>query len=51
VVLSVDPLAWAYIGSAGVMFLGGLIAWFLGVDAEGKSLEEIAPPIEAEKAA
>jgi MFS family permease len=44
-VLSRTPLAIAYCISAAIMFGGGLVAWFLGVDAEGKSLEEIAPPI------
>jgi hypothetical protein len=29
------------------MFAGGLIAWFFGVDAERKSLEEIATPLSA----
>ena len=29
------------------MILGGLIAWFLAVDAEGKSLEEVAAPLAA----
>jgi MFS family permease len=47
-VKSLTPLAVAYVGSAAIMFLGGMVAWFLGVDAEGKSLEEIAPPIESE---
>lgn len=46
-VKSVTPLALAYVGSAVVMFGGGLVAWFLGIDAEGKSLEDIAPPIDA----
>ena len=30
------------------MIVGGLVAWFLAVDAEGKSLEEIATPLAAE---
>jgi hypothetical protein len=29
------------------MIAGGLVAFFLGVDAEGKSLEEIAAPLAA----
>jgi hypothetical protein len=29
------------------MIVGGLVAWFLAVDAEGKSLEEIATPLAA----
>lgn len=47
VVLSRTPLALAYVGSAVIMFGGGLIAWFFGVDAEGKSLEDVAPPLSA----
>jgi MFS family permease len=44
------PLAWGYAGAAAIMFIGGLVAWFLGVDAEQKSLEDIAPPIAATEA-
>jgi hypothetical protein len=29
------------------MILGGLIAWFFGVNAERKSLEEVATPLTA----
>jgi hypothetical protein len=47
VVLSRVPLALGYVGSAVIMFGGGLIAWFFGVDAEGKSLEDVAPPLSA----
>jgi len=47
VVDSRHPLALAYIAAAAIMFAGGLVAWFLGVDAEQKSLEDIAPPISA----
>jgi MFS family permease len=47
VVLSRGPLAIAYAGSAVIMFIGGLIAWFFGVDAEQKSLEDVAPPLSA----
>jgi MFS family permease len=36
-----------YMLGAVVMVAGGLIAWFLAVDAEGKSLEEIAAPLSA----
>src|SRR5690606_20774382 len=49
--ISRAPLALAYAGSAGVMFFGGVVAWFFGVDAEQKSLEDIAPPITAAEAA
>jgi hypothetical protein len=45
-----DPflLFLGYLLAAGVMIAGGLVAWFLGVDAEGKSLEEIATPLAVE---
>jgi hypothetical protein len=36
-----------YLLGAGVMIAGGLVAWFLAVDAEGKSLEEVATPLAA----
>jgi MFS family permease len=41
------PLAIGYYFGAIVMFLGGVIAWFFGVDAERKSLEEVATPLSA----
>ena len=42
-----DPSAlyWGYLIGAGAMILGGLVAAFLGVDAEGRSLEDIARPL------
>jgi MFS family permease len=42
-----DPnaLYWGYLIGAGAMILGGLVAAFLGVDAEGRSLEDIARPL------
>jgi MFS family permease len=42
-----DPnsLYWGYILGAGAMILGGVVAAFLAVDAEGKSLEDIATPL------
>ncbi|HUS64534.1 MAG TPA: hypothetical protein VMZ28_08325, partial [Kofleriaceae bacterium] len=46
-IISRVPLALAYVGSAVIMFGGGLIAWFFGIDAEGKSLEDIATPLSA----
>jgi len=46
-ILSLAPLAYAYVGSAIIMFGGGLIAWFFGVDAEQKSLEDVATPLSA----
>ncbi|WP_406055956.1 MFS transporter [Kribbella sp. NBC_00889] len=41
------PLTVGYIVGAAVMLIGGLIAWFFGVDAEGRSLENIAKPLSA----
>ncbi len=43
-------LAYGYQGGAVVMIIGGIVAWWLGVDAECKSLEDIAPPITAAEA-
>jgi MFS family permease len=40
-------LFWGYLLGAAVMIAGGLIARFLAVDAEGKSLEDIAIPLGA----
>jgi MFS family permease len=34
-----------YLIGAGAMILGGLVAVFLAVDAEGKSLEDVARPL------
>ncbi|MEO8703214.1 MAG: MFS transporter [Kofleriaceae bacterium] len=44
-VVDLTPLAIAYAGSALIMFGGGLVAWFFGVDAERRSLEDIAAPL------
>jgi MFS family permease len=41
------PLTIGYFVGAVVMILGGIIAWFFGVDAERKSLEDIANPLSA----
>ena len=41
------PLFLGYLLGAAVMILGGVIAAFLGVDAEGKSLEDVALPLSA----
>ena len=38
-----------YLLGAAVMIAGGLVAWFLAVDAEGKSLEDIATPLAAQE--
>lgn len=39
------PLTAGYALGAGVMLLGGIVAWFIGIDAERKSLEDIADPV------
>src|SRR3954451_4767408 len=39
------PLFGGYLLGAGVMIVGGLVAAFLGVSAEGKSLEDVATPL------
>ncbi len=41
------PLTIGYFVGAALMFAGGLIAWFFGVNAERKSLEDIAAPLSA----
>jgi hypothetical protein len=37
----------AYLVGAGVMVIGGIVEAFLGIDAEGKSLENITKPLTA----
>jgi hypothetical protein len=41
------PLTAGYYLGAAVMFAGGLVAWFFGVNAERKSLEDVASPLSA----
>ncbi len=41
------PLTIGYYFGAAIMIAGGIIAWFFGVDAERKSLEDIANPLSA----
>jgi MFS family permease len=41
------PLFWGYLLGAAVMILGGVVAAFLGVAAERRSLEDIASPLSA----
>ena len=36
-----------YLIGAAVMIIGGIVDIFLGVDAEGRSLEDVAPPLSA----
>jgi MFS family permease len=43
------PLFAGYLLGAGVMIVGGLVAAFLGVSAEGKSLEDVATPLSARR--
>jgi MFS family permease len=43
------PLSWGYVIGGAVMIIGGVIAWFFGVDAERKSLEDIADPLSVVK--
>jgi MFS family permease len=40
-----NSLFWGYILGAGLMIVGGVVAIFFAVDAEGKSLEDIAKPL------
>ena len=40
-----DPLFWGYVVGASVMIFGGVVALVCGVDAEGRSLEEITDPL------
>jgi MFS family permease len=43
-------LFYGYVIGAAVMAVGGFVAAFLGVDAEGKSLEDIATPLSVQRA-
>ena len=40
-----NPLFWGYILASSIMILGGVVAIRIGVDAEGKGLEDIADPL------
>jgi MFS family permease len=42
-----NPLTWGYVIGAVIMIAGGVIAWYFGVDAERRSLEDIATPLSA----
>ena len=42
-------LFFGYLLGAVIMIAGGVVAFFLAVDAEGKSLEEIASPLSARR--
>ncbi len=39
------PLMWGYIMGGVIMIIGGLVAWFIGVDSERKALEDVATPL------
>lgn len=39
------PLALGYVGAAGLMLIAAVVGLKMGIDAEGKSLESIAPPL------
>ncbi|MFZ2032686.1 MAG: MFS transporter [Candidatus Dormiibacterota bacterium] len=43
------PLSIGYYAGGAIMFLGGLVAWFFGVNAERRPLEDIATPLSAAK--
>ncbi|PKR76483.1 MFS transporter, partial [Escherichia coli] len=44
------PLVGGYFIGAGIMLTGGLVALFMGVDAEGKGLEAIPDPLSRDRA-
>lgn len=39
------PLMIGYILGGAIMIAGGLVAWFIGIDAERKALEDVATPL------
>jgi len=39
------PIFWGYLGAAALMIVAGVAALVYGVDAEGKSLEDVAAPL------
>jgi MFS family permease len=45
-----NALFWGYVLGAAIMAVGGVVAFLIGVDAEGKSLEEVASPLSSVKA-
>jgi MFS family permease len=42
-----ELLFWGYLAAAVAMIVGGVAEVFLGVDAEGRSLESITPPLQS----
>ena len=45
-----DDVFHGYLVASAVMIAAGVAEWLLGVDAERKSLEEVAAPLTAEEA-
>jgi MFS family permease len=41
------PLSWGFAIGGAIMIVGGLVAWFLAIDAERKPLEDVAEPLSA----
>ena len=39
------PLTWGYVAGAVIMIIGGAVALAIGIDAERKSLEDVADPL------
>ncbi len=39
------PLTWGYVAGAVIMIFGGIVALVIGIDAERKSLEDVADPL------
>jgi len=39
------PITIGYVGAGVIMIIGGLVAWFFGVNAERQSLEAITKPL------
>lgn len=44
------PLMWGYLGGSVIMLAGGIVALVLGVNAEGKGLEDVADPLSKQNA-
>ncbi len=42
-----DEVLWGYLLGGGLMVGAAVVEWLLGVDAERRSLEEVAPPLSA----
>ena len=42
-----DELLWGYLLGGGLMLGAAVVEWVLGVEAQGRSLEDVAPPLSA----